>query len=194
MGYIASKASGLSRTQMRKQYSFQNMRERSSHVEDAIMHAKHIREFTDDLAKSKNSSVLRVLDVSQLSDINESTDDCIDQLDLDVESESNECKQQCVGSSVDNDWNNLVDLIRKSSFNYFEVVDHCSISFPELIHIISPEPSREKLERLEISYQAYCCEQKLNDELNQREVDAVNGEIVTDSESDNADQIFRVRY
>ena len=43
------------------------------------------------------------------------------------------------------------------------------------------------MERLEI-----CCEEKLNGELNQWEVDAVNGEIVTDSKTNNADQISQV--
>ena len=63
------------------------MGERSRRVDDAIKHAKHIRESIDDLARSKNRSVLLALGISPLSDIDESTDDSTDESDLDVETD-----------------------------------------------------------------------------------------------------------
>ena len=87
---------------------------------------------------------------------------------------------------------NLIDLVKKSSFNYFEITEHYSVPYSELVRMVSPELSRSELEQLQISYEVYCCDENLYSELKQREANAVNGEIVTDSESDDTEKVLQV--
>lgn len=49
--YTMFKASGLSSTQMRRQYGFEGMEKRSKRVEEAITHSRYIREAVERLAK-----------------------------------------------------------------------------------------------------------------------------------------------
>ena len=59
------KACGLSATQVREQYGFGQMHERSKVVENALQHAKYIRESIDELATSRDQSMLKALGLTR---------------------------------------------------------------------------------------------------------------------------------
>ena len=61
--YTVLKASELSATQVCKRYGFQSMNERSKVVDDTLQHAKYIRESINELAKSRDHSMLKALGI-----------------------------------------------------------------------------------------------------------------------------------
>ena len=61
--YAVFRASGISATQARKHFGFENMLERSRRVEACIDHAVFIRKAVDKLARSKERSVLMSLGI-----------------------------------------------------------------------------------------------------------------------------------
>lgn len=73
--YTVFKASGLSATQIRKRYGFQSMNKRSKVVEDALHHAKYIRECIDELAESRDNSMLKALGLPSDTVDSDSSDD-----------------------------------------------------------------------------------------------------------------------
>lgn len=189
--YTVFKASGLSATQMRKQYGFESMNERSKVVDTALQHAKYIRESIEVLAKSKDRSVLKVLAIA--SDESDSiTDESTDDDDQDATGDQ-EPQQQF--EAVQHDVAKLVEIVRSSLFNYFEIVERlpgCPLSNSSLLELVKPELPREENDQLLISYEAFCLDEELHATIRLREVNTINGEIVTDSESDDADEICHV--
>ena len=71
------KASGLSATQMHRQYGFEKMKKKSKKVEEVIMYSKYICESIERLSRIENKAVLRSLALSEdtESSSEESTDD-----------------------------------------------------------------------------------------------------------------------
>ena len=59
--YAVYKASGMTATMVRRTYGFENMRTRSLSVESALLEIKQIREAIDDLASTKEESVLALM-------------------------------------------------------------------------------------------------------------------------------------
>lgn len=178
--YTVFKASGLSATQMRKQYGFESMIERSKVVDTALQHAKYIRESIEELAKSKDRSVLKVLAIAS-DESDSSTDESTDDDDQDATGDQ-EPQQQF--EAVQHDVAKLVEIVRSSFFNYFEIVERlpgCPLSNSSLLELVKPELPREGNDQLLISYEAFCLDEELNATIRLREVNTINGEIVTDS-------------
>lgn len=184
--YTMFKASGLSSTQIRKQYGFEGMIRRSKKVEGAIMHSKHIRESIERLARIEKKAVLRSMGV-HISDTDSSSDESTDDSDDDVTCHRNE-NLSMVNHSTDPA--TVIEAVRKSLFNYFEIVEHYPIAYSSLLEIVTPELSKEELQQLQVSYEAFCIDSQLDDEERQREVNSVNGVIVSDSESDDVKTVL----
>ena len=192
--YAVFKASGVSSTQARKQFGFENMVERSKRVEACIDHAKYIRKSLDELARSRERSVLMSLgiqpDSSDSSSVGESTDD-----EDDYYCNRLDQSQSKVGSL---DWQDLLpklsEIVRQSEFNWFEVVSRVEalVGINNSDEVITEMSSSiEKLQLghkeqklLHSSHQAFLADQKFNRIQKSRHADALNGCVVTDSESD----------
>ena len=190
--YTVYKASGLSATQVRKRYGFQSMNERSQVVEDALQHAKYIRESIDELAKSKDQSMLKALGLPSDSVDSDSSDD----LSTDDEHvvDPSESIQQL--EPIPYDVPTLIEISKRSLFNFFEIaeqLDRCPLTHLSICELLKPELTQEEYNQLEISYEAFLLDEQLNAEIKSREANAINGDIVTDSESDNADEICRIK-
>ena len=198
MRYAAFRFSGLSETQMRKQYGFEAMTKRSKKVNDAIEHAKYICRAIDEIACTRSESLCKALGVPSFcdqpssSESDESTDDeCVGESLQDYEN-------SCFKSEKSNPQfttSDLVDIVKASLFNYFEVIDRLQgsqISYVSLVELVEPHLTSQEMEQLKISFEAFTVDDELNSELNLREARAVNNEIVTDSESDSAEDICQV--
>ena len=86
--YTVFKASGLSATQVCERYGFQSMNKRSKVVEDALHHAKYIRDSIDELAESRDNSMLKALGLPSDTVDSDSSDDqsTDDERDIHVDS------------------------------------------------------------------------------------------------------------
>ena len=66
-------------------------------------------------------------------------------------------------------------------------------SHSSLLELLKPELSQGEHNQLEISYEAFSLDEELNAEIKSREANAVNGDIVTDSQSDDANEICQIK-
>ena len=191
--FTVFKASGLSATQICKRYGFESMTERSKVVEDTLQHAKYIRESIDELAKSKDHSMLKALGVpSDAIDSDSSTDQSTD--DEQGADDLSESDRQI--EFVQYDLPTLVEITRNSLFNFFEIAEQlnkCPLSYSGVLDLLKPELTQEEYNQLQISYEAFCLDEQLNAEIKSREANAINGDIVTDSESDDANEICQIK-
>ena len=73
--YTVFKASGASATQACKQFGYENMLERARRIETCIDHANYIHSSIDQLAKSKEKSLLMSLGLQPDTSDNSSADD-----------------------------------------------------------------------------------------------------------------------
>ena len=145
--YTVYKASGLSATLVRKRYGFGQMNERSKAVDNALQHAKYIRESIDELAKSKDQSMFGLTCDDGDSDFsNESADD---EVMTDADQPFN---------IVEYDTPRLVEVARNSIFNFFEIVERirgCTLSQTVLLEILKGELTEKEYDQLQISYEAF---------------------------------------
>ena len=201
--YAVFRASGVSATQARKHFGFENMLERSRKVEACIDHAKYIRKAVDELARSKEKSVLMSLGIqsdpsdSSSGSADESTDEDDYYSGLD-RNQSQVCSLHWEDLSL-----KLCEIVVQSEFNWFEVVarvealvglDDSDAVMTQLSSSIDKLRIGKKEKRmLEISREALLVEEEFNSFQKTRHADAVNGCIVTDSESDDPDTIEKAQ-
>ena len=199
--YAIYRSSGVTATQARKQFGFEHMNQRSKRVEEALKHAQYIRQAIDKLARTKEIAVLRALGI----DLTES--DCDTSSDESTDEDEDEQLEPCNLSLTDqtdsnfrlrNDLSGVTDLIKASHFNFFEIIAHLQHNYGE--NYISPKNVCEELielleldelkldkketEQLRISCEAYSVDEEINSTFKKRAADVLNGDVVTDSESD----------
>ena len=123
--YAVFRASGVSATQARKQFGFEKMLERSKRVEACIDHAQYIRKSIDQLAMSKERSVLLSLginpDPSDSSDV-ESTDVSTDEDDYSSGFDRSQSQLQACSRDCQISLAQLSEIVKQSECNWFEVV------------------------------------------------------------------------
>ena len=186
--FAVFKASGLSATQARKQFGFENMTQRTKKVEDVIAHVEYIRTAIEKLAMTKELAVLRNLGLT-----------CNDKESSDSENEdSGSCDEdgQSLTTCEDVTPQELTSLVQESQLNWFEIAEklenthgHQCPHVKELSKFInSLEISMKEKEQLRISYEAFTLDEQFNLN-NQREASMYNGDIVTESKSDDPDTI-----
>ncbi len=187
MRYTAYKASGLSKSAARNRFGFQDITKCCSAVESAIEEVKNIRETIDQLAHVKEKAVLSALGV-QLSDSSSSDDSSLE------EGGYQEAPQEI-------DITRLIPLAKSSDFNCFEIIGKLEEnSQDEELHRITVLHQRRhelgftptEISKLELSFAALQNDIQ-NSGISKRAVRAINGDIVTDSESDDSTQYVTLR-
>lgn len=184
--YAVVEASALSSTQARKQYGFENMQERSSRLESAIKQVQVIRETVDHLASIQDEALLTSFGISTSRvDQSESDEESGSEELLVSETSDEEPEQGSVASDE------LVDLIHKSRYNWFEFCEHVpddsclSQFYADISKLFNAEV--KLITQSQSAY--YASEIDLHDQV--QAARAINGEVLTDSESDTSDdQVF----
>ena len=182
--YSIFRASGLSYTGARKTFGFEGMKDREAHVMKAIDEARAVSETIDDLANTADLALLHSMgiDISTESDL---------------EFSSSDDESSCIDSELP-DLDVLLKVLEAGKYNWFEVRDYlektasCDHESPSLTFLttvfsklMSSITSPESKILLEQSYNASLATEK-EKELENRLVAQLNGEIVSESESDSA--------
>ena len=197
--YAIYKSSGVTATQARKQFGFKSMNQRSKRLEEVLKHALYIREAIDKLARTKEVSVLRALGVDLTesecdTSSDESTDESEDERDPYNLSLNQTDSSLCLKSHLPG----ITKLIKESHFNFFEIIANLQHDsdvnhippmkvceeLTELVELDSLKLGRNETEQLKISCEAYRVDEEINSSFKKRAANVLNGDIVTDSESD----------
>lgn len=141
-------------------------------VEQATKEVKGIREAIDELARIKDASVLAAIGLP-FSDSEISSDDSDSGDELSCQEVYQEIQQ-------DIDLSKLTTLAKSSDFNCFHIMSELEES-GEGLEIVTQ--LYKEISKLDLSYAAFQYDVQ-NSEIKARSVRAINGEIVTESESD----------
>ena len=168
--YAIYKSSGLTPSMAKRHFGFEKMNERSTKVEKCMEEAKAIHVACDEMVKVK----LKALRMSG---------------ELELESSSSS------GGEIKltpEEVSEFTVAIREAQFNWFEFAERIEQDdtvfldalFKQLCSL-SPSPfSAEQLSQIKVSYEAYNADCLLYGHFRERESRILNGEIVTESESD----------
>ena len=195
--YAIYKLSGVTATQARKQFGFESMNQRSKNV---LKHALYIREAIDKLARTNEVSVLRALGVDLTeSECDTSSDESTDESEDEQRDPYNLSLNQTDSSlCLKSDLPGITKLIKESHFNFFEIIANLQHDsdvnhippmkvceeLTELVELDSLKLGRNETEQLKISCEAYRVDEEINSSFKKRAANVLNGDIVTDSESD----------
>ena len=179
--YAVVKSSGLSSTQAYKQLGFQNMDQRIGKVDNAIKHAKFIRESIDMLATIKDKVFLKSVGIID-RDTSSSEDD-------------SEIQQLTTNAEIPEIFN-FSTIAEECDFNWFAIDDQINgktkqIDAQKLINDLKTTSANNK-KKLQISYEAFLLDDEINSSHQERIASQMNGFIVTDSESDNPSVVHSV--
>ena len=184
------KASGLTQTGARKQLGFERMNARSEQVEKCIEDAQSIREAIDKLAVLQDKSLLVAMGLEPECCSSES------EAESDTDSQS---EGVCISNKQLPSFEVLREVLQQGEYNWFTVMDFAEQHTDELtsdsvleMHLRGfysfalelPIEAQQK-ELLSTSHSAYLA--SLPEPSQCRAASLLNGEIVTDSESDNAE-------
>ena len=204
--YTIWKASGLSATGVRKVYGMQQMIERGDRVQQCIQEAKEIREEIEELCNDQEEAWLATHDAYLYS--SSSDDEMLDDVDepsvnveLQVPSHNPHVEVTppelvSVGSSQVFD-QQLVTLAADCMYNWFEIISRLEAMTVPLVDTEVLETQYQSLleklnlseqEKLIQSHDAFLYIKKNEEPLREREAQVCNGEIVTESDSDNPDE------
>ena len=187
--YAIFKASGVSATKARLKFGFESMSNLSAEVEEAITEALRIREAIDDIARVQDKSLLQNFGI-----IDET---CTSSSDEDSETITTSCEAippelDCLPADY------FKDKVINSNYNWFEICAELEQEFPnvdfssKLLNVISNLGlTEDKLTLVTQSYHAYL-QSKQDSYEGERIANMVNGDIVTDSESDNPEQYIGI--
>lgn len=198
--YAVFKSSGLTPTAARKFYGFQDVTKRIEKVEQALSEALHIRKAIQDLAEMKDKAILlsQGIDLPEScssSEDLESDDSCNDSpiphFLVPQTEESNEVT--CTLTPIPQ----LKEIVTRSKSNFFQITE-------EVESIMEKSLSSEELNVLfwevlslpESSYDSYLIHQSYRALIassaeslpDSNVVELVNGNIITDSESDDPEK------
>ena len=180
-------SSGMTPTQARRQYGFQNIQQNTKEVEAALSDIQCIREAISDLASIEDTALLKSfgIDVESSPSSSESEDDPDEDKEL---LQLNHVTIREIFESV----GNLPGLLKKCNYNWFEFIVCVEEQLHKGISCVSnalfdtitthdyPDLNKELLHQ---SYAAYSIIEE--DEYEQsRMARIVNGEIVSESDSD----------
>ena len=174
--YAIYKVSGLTPTAARKELGFGDMPERAARIEVAIQEVIDIRKAFDDIIETRVKTQIPL-----------SSDSGEDDIDEDVSS-----SVECV---CDQDTSNKLDIILKQSLNWFEfranvietleVPSNCIDRFLNVYHQqIGSSFTEGERKQIDLSFEAFWADEIINEKRKRRSQQLSNGDIVTDSESD----------
>uniref|UniRef100_A0A1X7UXW5 Uncharacterized protein n=1 Tax=Amphimedon queenslandica TaxID=400682 RepID=A0A1X7UXW5_AMPQE len=188
--FAVFKASGLSSTQARAKFGLENMNLRAKNVKDCLILAQYIRTAIKTLAFTTDKAMLRSLGLS-----------CGNE-ELSSESSDEESSDVLLNATVPLlsllltafSLNDMKVIIQECQRNWFKIVEQLETTYgTQCSHINHLEESIGHLnisvcekEKLRVSYEALLLNKK-DQAASQREADIYNGEIVTESDSDDPD-------
>ena len=196
--YSLSKGSGLSPTASRRHFGFEQMERRATQVEECLDEAHRIRAAIDKLCQVQDRSILQSMDIQDDASFDESTsDECSD---LECTTESNPIN---LPPSVSCE--SLEEVLKAADYNWFEVVefvedrcnaegiDHSTIDnhlgeFYSYCQTLQLDLSISEL--LTTSHAAFNASLPNANEV--RTASLLNGDIVSDSESDDPESYLQV--
>ena len=167
-------------------YGFERMDERTAVVEESIMEAQRIREAVEELAQTQDKALMEVYGIVDPADSSDSCSEC------DEEKEPLEDKTTRLSAVT---LSTLVTLLIQSQFNWFEFQrksldvhegrndEVLSEFFKQIPHCDFEE---HEVDLIKQSHDAYCAAEA-EECRQQRVANAINGDVVTDSESDDPD-------
>ena len=182
--YTAVVSSGLSATGARKHFGLGAMQQRTEKVEHALQEIQDIRLAFESVASVQESATLAQFgitldhesDESYLGSSESEADDTLEPPDSHTE------------SSIS--MQSILDIRRESNWNWFHVISTAevkgiSVSLVEF-NIVS-DLTEPELSLLRQSHEAFLETDRTDDAVQKREAAAINGDVVSESESDNPD-------
>ena len=181
--YTAFAVSGLSATGARKHFGLEHMTERAERVQRTIEEAKAIRSAIQSISETQKKVALAEFGIQMSDESDSGTDsDVTEDSDIDLPQHPSVTPQDT----------DLIQLLQLAEFNWFEFI--CQAEVKGISRSVLDEQFENmcsKLSELECklvkqSHAAFLLIE--GDELlKQREASALNGEIVSESDSDNPD-------
>ena len=185
--YTAFKASGLTVTGAKRHYGLENMTERSAQIEVCVREAKYIRESIEELAQIQAQAVLRSGGCIGSSSDSERSDNEVD----------NDGGMDCISNEIPPA--ELEEILVSSCFNWFAVVETVTERYGDAMeqqlekyYTVLVTPGRFEAEKtLTQSHDAYLADIEARQLVN-RQAEALNGMIVTDSENEDPDEYLQL--
>ena len=182
--YAIYKASGMSQTAIRRKYGFEQMQQHAASVEEAIEEIQNIRESINDLANIEEKALLLQYGTVLSESSSSSTSN----------SEESSVQEQMLSTAkipLNTNPAYLKSLMTSSNGNFYDVVEETGTDMESDIDLlyeallkVSKDPNEVHI--LQESYMAYKCVHNDTCSYKQdRTARSLNGEIVSDSESDN---------
>ena len=187
--YSIFKTSGLTSTGARQKYGFERMYERTKHVEECLEAAFSIREAINKISQVQNKAIVNAMGLVY-SDSSESDTD-----DSEIESILSPPLQLESNDTTLPSYDTLKKVLEDGQYNWFMVVDvleqsvHCEDSVMESIlkkfysYMLDLQINPQQKNLLSTSYEAHHISMQDADQC--RIAASLNGDIVSDSESDN---------
>lgn len=180
--YTAYVSGQFSQTSARKLLGLDNMKRRTAEIERCTKEAKEIREAIDEMAMVEIRSLAINHGLSGSEDECDSGSD-IEEADLE-------------GTLTDELKVKLIDLLRESKCNWFEFISRIESDSNENLRkecerfyrgLASYHLSNKEVELTQQSYTAFKCDEEQHSYNREKIAQMLNGDIVTDSESDDPD-------
>ena len=196
--YAVFKSSGMSATQVRRQYGFENMNARAHNVEECIKQAQDIRVAVEELAEVQDKALLASVGIADReSDDSAGEDESVPDAISSSDMSESECDGDVTNPHFSNAW--IKATLKQSRYNWFEFCERAQEHTGK--PLLELEPSLDKIFQrasdlglTDVEYsltsqskRAYSAT-KLPSSEEDRIARSVNGEIVTDSDSDNPEE------
>ena len=171
--YAIFKSSGMTPHAAHKKFGFTNMKAKSERVENCIEELKSVRRSFEEVAHTR---IKALISSCELAADSESSPDPV-------------LSESCLST--------LVDIMKKSKFNWFQFrecvaeLDSFSEELNSKLEVfykgMSTLFSDDEKQLIKQSYEAFTAEEELNAPQQDRTCRGLNGDVVTDSESDDPD-------
>ena len=193
--YAVYKASGATPTEARRLYGFDNMRTRAAHVETFLKEAQELYEAVDDMARIQDKALLDSMGLSNSS----CSSDASSGEESDFLPPCDSCLHFDNGKSVEESKpvpsnSSLAVTLAESDFNWFEFVERVSIKEASLEQFFLDIPnlgfSEKQIQAVVQSHRAFLSSKSSYEERIAR---SINGEVVSESESDKPEQYVGIK-
>jgi len=191
--YVAYKASGISATAARKQYGLERMDERVQRIENCVKEAQAIRESIESICQIHQKEAFASFGIA----IEDESDG-----ESDIESDSEDCD---TASEVEQksaislpDESDLLEILKQCEFNWFELISHVEEAcgcmqmshgriLEEFFGRLLAKVNKAEGDLLTQSHAAYLAILQSETPMQERETAALNGDVVSESDSDDPD-------
>ena len=191
--YAIYKTSGATPTEARRLFGFDNMRARASHVEDCIKEVQEIYQAIDSLAQTQDQALLHTLGIESSSssessgeetDCSSSQYDSISAIDMSVPDNSSLAASLC---KCDCNWFQFVERVEEGNSDLY------LSSNLEKFFLQTPQGfSERQLELIVQSHRAFAAATSASYE-DERLARSINGEVVSESDSEDPEQYVGVK-